>query len=320
MTRPIPECVMGFDTSAYTASVALVSRNEVICEKRHVIPVPASRRGLRPSDAVFAHVQNLPELIEEMALSMAQYQIKGICVSAKPRPDPHSYLPPFSVGVGFARSLASAYHVPLMRSTHQEGHIQAALWSIRHEEWEQFSALHISGGTTELLQVRRSGATGFDLKPMAATDDLYAGQLVDRIGVLLGLPFPSGPYLQDLARYSTNPVVLTIPRVWYDGSQWRTSFSGPESQARRLWAQGVERADLARGLELLLVRTMARLVEKANPKWPLVVVGGVAANQTFRSQFSLILQKSQDIYFASPELSRDNAVGIARLGYSALMA
>ncbi len=312
-------CVMGFDTSAYTASVALVAKNEVIFEGREVIKVPPTRRGVRPSDAVFAHVQNLPKLIEGMMHHSRGHQVRGICVSAKPRPDPHSYLPPFTVGVSFAKSLASVYQVPLMLSTHQEGHIQAALWSIHHEEWEKFSALHISGGTTELLQVHRNNVGGLDIQTIAATDDLYAGQLVDRIGVLLDLPFPSGPYLQDLARNSVHPVVLTIPKVWYDGSRWRTSFSGPEAQARRAWNEGAKKEDLARGVELILAHALARLIEKAKPLWPLVVVGGVAANETLRSQLPLFLPSPQDVYFASPELSRDNAVGIARLGYSVLM-
>ncbi len=317
MIRPILECVIGFDTSAYTASVAVVSRNNVVFEQRRMMSVPSPHRGLRPSEAVFEHVRNMPPLIDSMVPQLADCHVKGICVSEKPRPDPHSYLPPFQVGVSFARSLASIYHVPLRLSTHQEGHIQAALWSIHHEEWERFSVLHISGGTTELLQVERNSTGNFDIQRIATTDDLYAGQLVDRIGVLLGLPFPSGPQLQELARNSTNPVILTVPRVWYDGSQWRTSFSGPESQARRAWEHGVDARDLARGVELVLVYTLARLIEKAAPSWPLVVVGGVAANETFRNQLPRLFN-THNIYFASPELSRDNAVGIARIGYRLL--
>ncbi len=311
----IHDCVIGFDTSAYTTSVAAVTREMVIFQTRQLLRVPPGHRGLRPSDQVFEHVQNMPGLIADLVRHISHYAVKGICVSEKPRPLPGSYLPPFSVGVSFAESLASLYHVPLGRSTHQEGHIQAALWSIGHEEWQQFSALHISGGTTELLQVVRHGGAAFDIQRIGTTDDLYAGQLVDRIGVMLGLPFPAGPHLEELARQAKDPVRLTIPRVWYDGSEWKTSFSGPETQARKAWAKGAPGPDLARGVEQVLVDTLARLIEKAAQTWPLVVVGGVAANQTLRSELAGHARFGHDIFFASPDLSRDNAVGIARIGY-----
>ncbi|WP_053959220.1 hypothetical protein [Sulfobacillus thermosulfidooxidans] len=315
MTQSIRDCVIGFDTSAYTTSVAAVTRDLVIFQQRQLLKVPPSQRGLRPQEAVFEHVQNMPALIENLVQAISAYSIRGICVSEKPRPLPTSYLPPFSVGLSFARSLAYVYGVPLSLSTHQEGHIQAALWSIGHEEWTCFSALHISGGTTELLQIRRQDPGHFVIQRIGGTDDLYAGQLVDRVGVMLGLPFPAGPHLQALARHATDPLMLTVPRVWHDGTEWKTSFSGPETQARRAYEQGAAGANIARGVELVLARTLARLIERAVNIWPLVVVGGVAANETLRQELIRHTSHPQEIFFASPDLSRDNAVGIARIGY-----
>jgi N6-L-threonylcarbamoyladenine synthase len=306
---------LGLDTSAYTASVALVDGRQVVREARRVATVPAGQRGLRPSEAFFQHVVHLPALVAEVKNGTP---VRGVAVSARPRPHPDSYLPPFEAGRAAARLLADALGVPLVETSHQEGHIAAGLVDAGGPVSERFWALHVSGGTTELLAVRRQGV-GFALETVGGTSDLYGGQLVDRVGVRLGLPFPAGPALEALARTARDRVVLPFMAPVVREGRWTISFSGPEAQAMRAIDAGAEPAAVARAVEDVLAQALAALVRAAaRPPAPLLVVGGVAANRRIRALMAEIVGPEWPLFFASPELSRDNAVGVAWIGWWAL--
>ncbi|MCL8207601.1 MAG: peptidase M22 [Actinomycetia bacterium] len=309
--------VLGLDTSAYTASVALVDGRRVVREARRVAEVPPGGRGLRPSEAFFQHVVHLPALVAEVR---GDALLAGIAVSARPRPVPDSYLPPFEAGRAAARLLADALGVPLVETTHQEGHIAAGLVDAGGPATDTFWALHVSGGTTELLAVRRR-PPGFAVESVGGTGDLYGGQLVDRVGVRLGLPFPAGPALEALARTARDRLVLPFMAPVQRDGRWIISFSGPEAQAMRAIAAGVEPAAVARAVEDVLARALAALVRAAaRPPAPVLVVGGVAANRRLRATLADLLGEAWPLFFASPELSRDNAVGVAWIGWWALGA
>jgi len=181
-----------------------------------------------------------------------------------------------------------------------------------------FHALHVSGGTTELLHVRRSEA-GFEIRALGATADLYCGQLVDRVGVRLGLPFPAGPGLEELAAGARDRVILPVGPAFERDGLWRVSFSGPEAAAFRAIEMGAERGAVARGVEDVIARGLVKLVEAAVPEGgPLLVVGGVAANRRLRAELKRRLEAAFNLYWASPDRSRDNAVGVALIGYWAV--
>ena len=184
---------LGVDTSCYTTSAALCSDSASPRQARKLLPVPAGERGLRQSEAVFAHVRQLAQVVEEACQNRTE-PISCVCASRAPRDDVASYMPVFQVGAAFGRSLASALGVPFYETSHQQGHIRAAQWGTGLKA-ERFLALHLSGGTTDVLL--KEGAA---LHPLGAAMDLHAGQLVDRVGVALGLPFPCGPHLERLAR------------------------------------------------------------------------------------------------------------------------
>ena len=103
-------------------------------------------------------------------------------------------MPVFVAGTQTAGALAAALDVPLIRTTHQRGHLAAAAWHTPLEETDSLLALHLSGGTTDLLRL-----TGEGLEQIGGSLDLHAGQLVDRAGVAMGLSFPAGPELEALA-------------------------------------------------------------------------------------------------------------------------
>lgn len=290
----------------------------VVQDCRRVLTVEKGARGLRQSEALFQHLKNLPELVEAGA---SFRPLRGVAFSARPRPVAGSYLPVFLAGANFARVIAATAGVPLLPSSHQEGHIRAALVGSGLTS-EAFFGLHLSGGTTELLAVKRKPG-GFTIKLLGGTSDLHAGQMVDRIGVALGLPFPAGPHLEALAE--KGEAKLRLP-VAVQGMT--VSFSGPTSAALRYWESKVAPADLARAVLDCLVESVFLLlkagVETGEPGCHEVLIfGGVASNAYLRRELvarTAGLPRGLKVYFGETGLSSDNAVGLALLAREALAA
>jgi N6-L-threonylcarbamoyladenine synthase len=232
--------ILAFDTSCYTTSIALLDdEGRLLADKRRLLPVEQGVCGLRQSDALFKHLQALPGLLKEVLPARGLQNVRAVAVSTRPRPRSDSYMPVFLAGEQAARLLSLAVACPCWDFSHQEGHIAAALWSGKLAWREPFLAAHLSGGTSELLLATPREA-GFDLKIVGGSD-LPAGQFIDRVGVALGLPFPAGPALEQLA-LSAPPTALRL-KGSLKGAEM--SFSGPESAAQRLIGQGVEATALA---------------------------------------------------------------------------
>lgn len=298
---------LGIDTSNYTTSVAAFSPGRTMRHRRQLLPVRAGEAGLRQSEAVFFHVKQFPALWEDLAGSLRDEPLLGVGVSTRPRDAEGSYMPCFLAGEGFARSLAALRHAPLVCVSHQTGHLLAALYaadalSLRHAP---FLAFHVSGGTTEALLVRPDDERILQAACVGRSLDLKAGQAVDRIGVLLGLRFPAGAELAELAEESRTEFPI---RPCLRGCD--CSLSGVENQAHRLLERGAPPCDVAKfTMESVLAALdgmTGRLLSQYGPL-PLVYAGGVMANQRMRAA----LGRKYGALFASPELSGDNACGVA---------
>lgn len=306
--------VLGIDTSAYTTSAALVDAAGIRAETRELLTVPPGKRGLRPEDAFFAHVRRLPDLLRRMRAAVAPREWAAIAVSARPRPREDSYLPPFEAGRRVAEALAIALDCPLILTTHQEGHIQAGLVSAGGPSADRFWAIHVSGGTTELLAVERTAPGRYAIRICGGSQDLYGGQLIDRVGVALGLGFPAGPALEELAGdVPSRPFSIGRPMAHRDGVF--VSFSGPEAEAMRRIGRGEPPTEVAAATLETVAEGLIRLAQSV-PPGDLLVVGGVAANRRVRARMRARLgpEAGWRLYFAEPELSRDNAVGVAFIG------
>ncbi len=308
--------ILGIDTSNYTTSVAVVcDKQQLLFDQRKILNVKPGERGLQQSEAVFQHTQNLPGLLEK-ALTQYRDQITGICYSKKPRPIEGSYMPVFRVGEGAARMIAAALDVPLYESTHQEGHLAAGLWSAEFKPSGSFIAMHLSGGTTDLLLVKPNKG-GFQIDLIGSSNDLHAGQFVDRVGVKLGLSFPAGPALEELASKCNKNTQVSLPSAV---NGYSVSFSGPCSAAMRL----VDAGELPEEVAFAVFRCIANSVEKVLLSAiremglkEVLFVGGVAANQFIKERLKQRLEHpavGARLYFAKPEHSRDNAVGVGVLG------
>lgn len=199
---------LGIDTSNYTTSTALYdSKTGEMVQQKKLLPVKEGQLGLRQSDAVFHHTAQLHTLIEELLKDVDTSKIAAIAASSRPRPVDGSYMPCFTVGENTAKILSSAMKIPLYTFSHQEGHISAALFGSQRTDLfdKQFIAFHVSGGTTEAVFAKGFG-TGFSVKLAAHTLDLNAGQAIDRTGLMLGLKFPCGPQLEQLALENTEKI------------------------------------------------------------------------------------------------------------------
>ena len=196
---------LGIDTSNYATSLAVFdTAGEGVCAKKRFLPVKEGQLGLRQSDALFHHPTALPEMLDELAEEFDLTKISAVGVSRKPRPVEGSYMPCFLAGVSAAKAFALAKGIPLVLTTHQQGHAAAALFAAEGEKLFRQKVLlfHISGGTTDLLlcdEVKH-------IETLGTSSDLYAGQAVDRVGVKLGFGFPAGVEVSRLAARCDEPI------------------------------------------------------------------------------------------------------------------
>ena len=302
---------VGVDTSCYTTSVCCVSEEGIVFERRTMLSVPLGERGLRQSDAMFQHVKNLPALVEALFSAVERKNVAAVAVSAKPTAEEESYLPVFLAGRLAAVSLAEALGVPLFETTHQAGHVRAAMFQNEPALPDgDFLALHLSGGTTDVLRVSREGGSIGKIERLGGCEDLHAGQFVDRAGVQMGLPFPCGPELERLAN-AAKKRALKLPSIVRDVT---CSLSGPESAAQRLLDAGEPREEVAYAVYDCLARTIAKLLTNAMAQTGLTTVvlsGGVSGSALLREL--LQARTGREFLYAQKGLSADNAAGAALL-------
>ena len=300
---------LGIDTSNYTTSAALYdsAKNEVKHSKK-LLPVKEGELGLRQSDAVFSHVKQLDEVMRS-AVDGKEYSFDAIGVSVKPRSIDGSYMPCFLVGKMTASCIAATENIPLYEFSHQQGHIAAALYSANRLDLldNKFIAFHLSGGTTEAVLVEPDDDMIIKCTEVSCSLDLKAGQAVDRIGTMLGLPFPSGKYLEELAIKSTKK--YKIKPTMKDGN---CCLSGIENKCLAMKNNGEDYEDVAlyclKSIEAALCAMTDSLIEKYGDI-PIVYAGGVMSNKIIRET----IEKKYHGIFSEPEFSSDNAAGVAVL-------
>jgi N6-L-threonylcarbamoyladenine synthase len=306
--------ILAFDTSCYTSSVALMAKDgQLLSDQRRVLAVPAKKRGLLQSEALFQHINNIPVLLETLAETIDFSEIKAIGCSVKPRPVEKSYMPVFLGGETIGRSIAAAINCPFIPATHQEGHMMAGWYSLQmmNAVPNRFLLCHFSGGTSEILLAEKQGHGDFSLALKAFGNDLHAGQFVDRIGVLLGLQFPCGMELEKLALGHKGDIPDV--KIWVKDGEF--SFSGQETAIRRMVENGVSRETVARTVEHTIAKTMVKVFRQlftVTGITKVLFVGGVMCNGYIKQYLQENL-KEGTLYFADSRYASDNAVGVAAL-------
>lgn len=309
---------LGIDTSCYTTSCAIVDEEgQILGEARKLLEVPQGQRGLQQSNMVFQHTRALPTLIEKLP----QLPLAAIGVSAFPRREEGSYMPAFLVSRGHGHSLAHLMGIPLYEFSHQENHILAALRSQGKMLKDPFLSLHLSGGTTELIYCQPQEGGMMETHLLGGTMDLHGGQFVDRVGVALGIHFPTGAELDHYSQVGTD--YEPLPGSVKEG---RISFGGPCSEALRriekmqITHLSTEELDVYRGqMGRAVFHAMANSLEKMIAYHykhysvsHLIAVGGVMSNAFIRQRLeSFGRRQGLSVLFAQPQYSVDNATGVA---------
>lgn len=305
---------LGIDTSAYTTSIGVIDNNgEVIFDKRNVLKVKEGEKGLRQQEAVFQHINNLPFLISEMTENIDVAKICTISTSSKPRDIEGSYMPVFVVGKEQAFILSKILNVPFKEFSHQEGHISAGVLSNCFMERDRFLAVHLSGGTTELLHVENN--TNFEIKLIGGTLDISVGQLIDRIGVKLGFKFPCGKQMDSISQKGNilfSKVPVSTKKTW-------ANFSGTENFfVKNIEANKFGTDDIIKTLFYTVGLSILNMVLAACIEYDIddvLIIGGVASNSFIRDFITKNLNKYNiNVVFPNKELCSDNAIGTAYLG------
>ncbi len=306
------DCFVGIDTSNYTTSAAVcTAEGEILANLKMPLPVREGECGLRQSDAVFAHTKNLPSVMQKLPEVLRGNRVLAVGYSARPRPAADSYMPCFLAGIAAAQSFAAgAGGAPLFEFSHQEGHLMAAVYSSGAPEnllREPFAAFHVSGGTTDVLLAEPAGS-GFSVTRIAGTEDLNAGQAIDRAGVMMGLKFPCGAAMERLA--DTYQGKIPSPRVCVRNGSCH--LSGLQNQAEKLWHETGNSAFVSAYVFAFLGKTLSAMtaaLDASQGELPIVYAGGVMSNRGLQR----FLGKRKNTWFAEPAFSADNAAGIALL-------
>ena len=305
--------LLGIDTSNYTTSAAWYDTERgAILQRKQLLPVPEGQAGLRQSDAVFHHVRQLPALTEQLAQDAGGTICPdAIGVSVSPRSAEGSYMPCFLAGLGAARMLAAAEGIPLHQTSHQVGHILAALFSADCLSWldcpdRPFLAFHVSGGTTDCVRCTPDETDILRIEPVSSSLDLKAGQAIDRVGLMLGLRFPCGIELEALANQSDSKQKMHI--TLRNGC---CSLSGLQNQCEAMQKKGVSAPDIAKyclNSVAAAVRAMTEDALHRKGDMPVLFAGGVMSDRLIQSQLAAIQTQTA---FAEPAFSCDNAAGTA---------
>ena len=299
---------LGLDTSNYTSSVALLDGDTILENRRKLLTVKSGERGLRQSDALFQHWNNLPELLGPVLKNYSD-RIARICVSTKPRPIEGSYMPVFGAGVSMARVLSDALNVPRAECSHQEGHILAASLGNDIDFSIPVLCAHLSGGTLEIVKYYEG-----NIEIVSATLDISYGQLIDRTGVAMGFGFPAGKDVDRLAMeyaYSNgginakhkNPICKAA--IKENG----LNISGMENQIIKCLDK-FSKPEIAYFLMERISESFVKIMEQAVEKSKVtqVLVSGGVASSTFLREYCSPL----GYMFGQQNLCSDNAVGVAR--------
>ena len=306
--------VLGLDTSNYTTSAAVFDGERGRNQGR-LLEVHPGELGLRQSDALFQHVKHLPEVVEALLGEEGLGTVQAVGASTRPRAVEGSYMPCFLAGASQGQVLSQVLGVPFYAFSHQQGHLAAAAWSAGRLDLldRPFLAWHLSGGTTELLRVEpEEDGVAVRAEILGGTSDISAGQLIDRTGVLLGLPFPAGKGVEKLSRQAQK-------REHYKAKVNGLTFSlsGMENKVRQMVKRGEEPAEIAwfaQETVCRVVQACTKAAMEAYPGLPVLCSGGVASNGRLKE----LLRQNCGALFAQPQFSTDNAMGTAVLTWRAL--
>ena len=307
--------VLGIETSCDETGVAVYDTDcGLLAHTVHSqIAIHAEFGGVVPELASRDHVRRLPRLVRRVLdeSGSGPEDIDGVAYTAGP-----GLVGALLVGTAFGRSLAYAWRVPALGVHHMEGHLLAPMLEPEPPSFP-FVALLVSGGHTQLVEVEAVGA----YRVLGESVDDAAGEAFDKVATLLGLPYPGGPALAELAR-DGDPGRFRFPRPMTNRPGLDFSFSGLKTFALNTLSREVRDdrlgADVARAFEDAVVDTLVikcRRALRATGLATLVVSGGVGANRRLRAALTeMARREGAAVSCPRLELCTDNGAMIAYAG------
>jgi len=318
--------VLGIETSCDETGVAiydsevglladcLYSQVEIHAKYGGVIPELASRDHIRKT------LPLIEEVIEKAGIDASE--IEGVAYTAGP-----GLVGALLVGAAIGRTLGMAWDVPTIGVHHMEGHLLAPMLEPEPPEFP-FVALLVSGGHTQLVKV--GGIGRYEL--LGESLDDAAGEAFDKVGKMLGLPYPGGPHVAKLAQ-SGDPARFNFPRPMINRPGLDFSFSGLKTYVRNTITSlrdesgelaEQDAADIARAFEEAVVNTLSikcrRALEETGYK-KLIIAGGVSANLRLREVLEEAMSKVDGrLFYAQLKYCTDNGAMIAYAGCQRLLA
>ncbi len=310
--------VLGLESSCDDSAAAVVTSDRRILAQAVVGQAQAHQPygGVVPEIAARTHVEILPGLIRQVLndAKMSINDVDGVAATAGP-----GLIGGVMVALLAGKGLALAAGKPLIAVNHLEGHALSPRLADPDLGFP-YLLLLVSGGHCQLLEVRGVA----DYRRLATTIDDAAGEAFDKAAKLLGLGYPGGPAIEDLAR-SGDPRAVRLPRPLVGSHEPHFSFAGLKSAVQRAASSGeYRREDIAASFQQALVdclvdRTLVALAKSDAPA--LVVAGGVAANQAIRSALAALAERQGRSFSVPPAwLCTDNAAMIGWAGAERLAA
>jgi len=304
------QSILGIETSCDETGVAIYQANRgIVADMVYTQADHALYGGVVPELASRDHVRKLPGMIRELLdrARLAPGDLDALAYTAGP-----GLAGALLVGASTAVAMAHGLGIPAIPVHHMEGHLLSPLLEARAPDFP-FAALLVSGGHTMLVEV-----TGFGrYRLLGETLDDAAGEAFDKTARLLGLGYPGGPEVAQLAE-SGDPMRFDFPRPMVNRPGLDFSFSGLKTHTREL----IERSgtddypDIAAGFERAVIDTLVIKCQRALKSRRLkrlVIAGGVSANRRLREALDTALP--EQVYYPPPALCTDNGAMIAHAGW-----
>jgi tRNA N6-adenosine threonylcarbamoyltransferase len=318
--------VLGIETSCDETGVALYdSERGLLADCLYSqIEIHAQYGGVIPELASRDHIRKALPLITEVMgkAGIEQSDIDGVAYTAGP-----GLVGALLVGASVGRALGMGWNVPTIGVHHMEGHLLAPMLEDEPPAFP-FVALLVSGGHTQLVEVEGIGRYTL----LGESVDDAAGEAFDKVGKMLGLPYPGGPHVAKLALQGVSGE-FNFPRPMTNRPGLDFSFSGLKTAVRTAIAEASDgngnldaqqRADIARGFEEAVGATLAIKCGRAlqqTGKQTLIIAGGVSANIHLRELLQAMVAKHRaKLFYAQPRFCVDNGAMIAYAGCQRLLA
>ncbi len=325
--------ILGIDTSCDETAAAVVANGREVLSNvvASQVEVHQEYGGIVPELASRKHIEAINYIVSR-ALAEADVTFKDLeAIAVTNRP---GLIGALLVGVAAAKSLAYCHNLPLLGINHIEGHIYANFMVYDHLAFPHI-CLTVSGGHTLLVEVHE----GWQYKVLGSTQDDAAGEVYDKVAKYLGLGFPGGKVIDDLAQKG-NPTAIKFPRPLRSSGDYQFSFSGIKTSVR-YFVEKARRAgvlvedgqadamdmspdkvtikDIAASFQAavvdVLVYKSVRAAESTGAN-AITLTGGVAANSHLRASLKIAAAEiGAEVYYPPMSLCTDNGAMIAGIAY-----